>query len=74
MRPVPVCSVVCSVVFAVASGVAIHGENWPHWRGPFLNVAHAGEDYCLSSPAMSEGQIFMRTTAHLWAIGERRKS
>ena len=31
------------------------------------------EDYCLSSPAISEGQIFIRTTGHLWAIGERRK-
>jgi len=30
-------------------------------------------DYCLSSPAMSEGQIFIRTTGHLWAIGQRRK-
>jgi outer membrane protein assembly factor BamB len=30
-------------------------------------------DYCLSSPAMSEGQIFIRTTGHLWAIGERQK-
>jgi outer membrane protein assembly factor BamB len=30
-------------------------------------------DYCLSSPAMSEGQIFIRTTGHLWAIGERQR-
>lgn len=30
-------------------------------------------DYCLSSPAMSEGQIFLRTTGHLWAIGERKR-
>ena len=30
-------------------------------------------DYCLSSPAMSQGQIFIRTTGHLWAIGQRRK-
>ena len=30
-------------------------------------------DYCLSSPAISEGQIFLRTTGHLWAIGQRRK-
>lgn len=30
-------------------------------------------DYCLSSPAVSEGQIFIRTTGHLWAIGERQK-
>jgi len=32
------------------------------------------EDYCLSSPAISEGQIFIRTTGHLWAIGQRRKA
>ena len=31
-------------------------------------------DYCLSSPAISQGQIFIRTTGHLWAIGQRRKS
>jgi outer membrane protein assembly factor BamB len=30
-------------------------------------------DYCLSSPAMSDGQIFIRTTGHLWAIGQRRR-
>ena len=32
------------------------------------------DDYCLSSPAVSEGQIFIRTTGHLYAIGERRRS
>jgi outer membrane protein assembly factor BamB len=32
------------------------------------------EDYCLSSPAISEGQIFIRTTGHLWAIGQRKKA
>ena len=31
------------------------------------------DDYCLSSPAISDGQIFIRTTQHLWAIGQRRK-
>lgn len=30
-------------------------------------------DYTLSSPAVSDGQIFIRTTGHLWAIGQRRK-
>jgi outer membrane protein assembly factor BamB len=30
-------------------------------------------DYTLSSPAISAGQIFLRTTGHLWAIGERRR-
>ena len=28
-------------------------------------------DYCLSSPAVSDGQIFIRTSGHLWAIGRR---
>src|SRR5262245_12867180 len=31
------------------------------------------DDYCLSSPAISEGQIFIRSTGHLWAIGQRKK-
>jgi outer membrane protein assembly factor BamB len=30
--------------------------------------------YCLSTVAISEGQLFMRTSSFLWAIGERRKS
>lgn len=29
-------------------------------------------DYTLSSPAVSEGQIFLRTAAHLFAIGQRK--
>ena len=29
-------------------------------------------DYTLSSPAISDGQIFIRTTQHLWAIGKRQ--
>jgi outer membrane protein assembly factor BamB len=28
--------------------------------------------YCLSTVAISEGQIFMRTSSFLWAIGERK--
>ena len=32
------------------------------------------DDYILSSPAISDGQIFIRTAAHLWAIGQRRSS
>jgi outer membrane protein assembly factor BamB len=39
----------------------------------FEKVAeNALEDYTLSSPAISEGQIFIRTAEHLWAIGVRR--
>lgn len=30
-------------------------------------------DYCLSSPAISDGQIFVRTTQHLYCIGKRVK-
>jgi outer membrane protein assembly factor BamB len=30
------------------------------------------DDYTLSSPAVSEGQIFIRTTSALWAIGKRQ--
>ena len=29
--------------------------------------------YCLSTVAISDGQLFLRTSAHLWAIGERRR-
>ena len=28
--------------------------------------------YCLSTVAISEGQIFMRTSSYLWAIGQRK--
>jgi outer membrane protein assembly factor BamB len=30
--------------------------------------------YCLSSIAVSEGQLFFRSTQHLWVMGERRAS
>ncbi|MFQ5742445.1 MAG: PQQ-binding-like beta-propeller repeat protein [Acidobacteriota bacterium] len=30
-------------------------------------------DYCLSSPAISQGQIFIRTAGFLYAIGQRRR-
>ncbi len=29
------------------------------------------DDYCLSSPAISDGQIFIRTASHLYCIGKR---
>ncbi len=31
------------------------------------------EDYTLSSPAFSEGQLFQRTAGHLYCIGQRKK-
>ncbi len=30
--------------------------------------------YCLSTVAVSDGQLFLRTSSFLWAIGDRRKS
>ncbi len=30
-------------------------------------------DYCLSSPAISDGQIFIRTATHLYSIGQKSK-
>ena len=29
--------------------------------------------YCLSTVAISEGQLFIRTSSYLWAIGERKE-
>ena len=36
-----------------------------------LVAQNALNDYCLSSIAVSEGQIFLRTSGHLWVIGNR---
>ncbi len=43
--------------------------------GPKFEVIaeNALSDYCLSSPAISDGQVFIRTAGHLYAIGPRRK-
>jgi outer membrane protein assembly factor BamB len=42
--------------------------------GPKFEVLaeNALEDYILSSPAISDGQVFIRTATHLWTIGQRR--
>lgn len=42
--------------------------------GPVFEVVAENDfnDYCLSSPAVSEGQIFFRTTEYLYAVGQRR--
>lgn len=42
--------------------------------GPAFKVLAENElgEYTLSSPAMSDGQIFLRTTNHLYCIGKRR--
>lgn len=39
-----------------------------------LLAENAFDDYSLSSPAISDGQIFFRTTGALWAIGKRTAS
>lgn len=41
--------------------------------GPKFEVLAENDlnDYCLSSPAISEGQIFIRTAKHLYCIGRR---
>lgn len=43
--------------------------------GPQFEILaeNALNDYCLSSPALSDGQIFIRTSAHLFCIGKRVK-
>jgi outer membrane protein assembly factor BamB len=37
------------------------------------SLANDCSPYCLSTVAISQGQLFMRTSSYLWAIGERRK-
>ena len=37
------------------------------------SLANDCSPYCLSTVAISQGQIFMRTSSYLWAIGERKK-
>jgi len=37
-----------------------------------LLAENALDDYILSSPAVSDGQVFIRTAEYLWAIGKRR--
>lgn len=43
--------------------------------GPKFEILaeNALSDYCLSSPAISDGQIFIRTAQHLYCIGARNK-
>jgi outer membrane protein assembly factor BamB len=38
-----------------------------------LVAQNALNDYCLSSIAVSEGQVFLRTSGHLWVVGDRKK-
>jgi outer membrane protein assembly factor BamB len=37
-----------------------------------LLAENALHEYCLSSPAVSQGQLFVRTDQHLFAIGARK--
>jgi len=66
-----------------ASPVLADGKIYVTNEGGMTTVLRAGpefevlaendfDDYVLSSPAVSEGQIFIRTTGFLYAIGERR--
>ena len=50
-----------------------HGLTTVLKAGPEFEVLAENplDDYCLSSPAISDGQIFIRTTGYLYAIGER---
>ena len=43
--------------------------------GPQFEVLAENDlaEYTLSSPAVSEGQLFLRTSGHLYAIGQRRR-
>jgi outer membrane protein assembly factor BamB len=43
--------------------------------GPQFEVLAENDlaEYCLSSPAVSAGQIFIRTSGHLYCIGQRKK-
>jgi len=43
--------------------------------GPSFEILaeNAMNDYCLSTIAVSDGQLFLRTTEYLWVIGERRR-
>jgi outer membrane protein assembly factor BamB len=43
--------------------------------GPKFEIVAENDlsDYCLSTPAISEGQIFIRTTGHLHCIGTRQR-
>ena len=43
--------------------------------GPSFGILaeNALDDYTLSSPAISDGQIFMRTAKHLYCLGQRSK-
>jgi outer membrane protein assembly factor BamB len=38
-----------------------------------LVAQNALADYCLSSIAVSQGQLFLRTSTNLWVIGDRKK-
>ena len=68
-----------------ASPVLADGKIYITNEGGLTSVFKAGpefeliaendmDDYVLSSIAISEGQIFLRTTGYLYAIGERAES
>ncbi|HYG09020.1 MAG TPA: PQQ-binding-like beta-propeller repeat protein, partial [Pyrinomonadaceae bacterium] len=65
-----------------ASPVLADGKIYATSEEGITSVIRAGEkfevlaennlnEYCLSSPAISDGQIFIRTSGHLYCIGKR---
>ena len=65
-----------------ASPVLADGKLYATSEDGVTSVVRAGDkfevlaendlkEYTLSSPAISDGQIFLRTTGHLYAVGKR---
>ena len=54
-------------------GASSHSVYGPPHLPPGAFAKNALNDYCLRSTAVSEGQIFLRTSKHLWVIGDRKK-
>src|SRR5262249_50268801 len=52
------------------------GITWVLRAGPIFDVVNQNDlgDECYSSPAISRGQIFLRTLHHLWCIGQGSKA
>jgi hypothetical protein len=48
-----------------------NGEWCPEYTESICRAVTRAVGYTLSSPAIADGQIFIRTDFALWAIGER---
>jgi outer membrane protein assembly factor BamB len=53
--------------------IAAHGVTTVFEAGPEFEIVAENDlaDYTLSSPAVSDGQIFLRTAKYLYCIGQR---